>query len=205
MKIVTVSKFLAVTVALLGGLAALAAEPGDSGSDKPTLSTPIGMAAEVGGGVIGFTTTSATGITKVGGSWTARFVLGTRTHLAGEAAYLGSSQQMSTLGLADSALLLSNGVEGNLRLNLFTGAVQPYAVAGVAWRHYSIANSSYNTSDVSNSDDVAEIPLGVGVSYRTKGFIGDLRGSYRAAFNSNLLPGTNLSAWNVGARIGFEF
>ena len=202
MRTARIAKFLGAAV-LLGGLAALADEP--SLPDRPALATKIGMSAEVGGGVIGFTTTGATDVWKIGPSWTARFVLGTRSYIAGEAAYIGSTQAMTTLGLSDTAHLLSNGVEGALRLNLATGSVQPYAVAGVAWRHYTIANSSYNTSDIKDTDDVAEIPLGVGLAYRNRGFVGDLRGNYRAAFKSTLMPGTNLSAWNVGARVGFEF
>ena len=185
------------------GTAAYADEPRDR--NEPRLLTPYGMSAEIGGGVLGFTSSKATDVTQVGGSWTARLVIGTRSHVGVEAAYIGSAQGMNTLGLSDSAYLMSQGAEGALRLNALTGAWQPYAVAGAAWRHYSIQNSSFNTSDVKSSDDVAEVPVGLGVAYRYRGVVADLRVQLRPSFNSSLIGDTNLTTWNAGAKIGWEF
>jgi hypothetical protein len=112
---------------------------------------------------------------------------------------------MNTLGLDDKALLLSNGSEGAFRMNALRGPLQPYAFVGVAWRHYAIVNSSVNTSSVNNSDDVGEIPFGLGMSYRYKRLIADMRVTYRQAFATDLIGDTNLSTWGAAAKVGFEF
>lgn len=182
---------------------AYADEP--SHENMPNLVSNYGMAAEVGGGVTAFTATGATDVTKLGGEWTARFILGTRSHIGVEAAYIGTAQAMNTLGVSDSAYLMSNGAEAALRYNVLTGDWQPYAAAGGAWKHYSLQNTSFNTSDVKSSDDVAEVPVAVGLAYRYRGIIADLRVQLRPAFNSSLIGDTNLTNWNAGARLGWEF
>ena len=126
-------------------------------------------------------------------------------HLAGEAAYVGSAMGMNVLGLSDTAVLVSNGVEGALRFNVLTGDWQPYALAGYTFRRYTIQNSSVNTSSVLNADNVSEIPLAAGIAYRVQGFVADLRFNYNNAFNSKLIPDTNLSTYGVSAKVGFEF
>src|SRR5690606_34402597 len=72
-------------------------------ASRPNTLTPFGMSATGGGGVTGFTDEEARDFSEVGGGWDARFVLGTRTPVAGEVAYLGSSRSVSALGLDDSA------------------------------------------------------------------------------------------------------
>lgn len=193
-----------VVVGLLAGLVAYA-EDKPRGRDEPKLASKIGMSAEIGGGVVGFMTPAANAVTQTGGSWTARLAIGTRSHIGAEAAYVASAQGMDTLGVADRAYLMSNGAEGNLRLNALTGALQPYATVGVAWRRYSVMNSSFNTSDVRDTADVGEIPVGLGLAYRYRGFVGDLRLSLRNSFRSALISNATLSAWDAGARIGWEF
>jgi len=47
-----------------------------------------------------------------------------RNDLAIEAAYIGSANGLYALGLQDSAVLMSNGVEGDFRLNLTTADLQ---------------------------------------------------------------------------------
>jgi len=66
-------------------------------------------------------------------------------------------------------------------------------------------NDSYNTSDIDDEDDVLEIPLGLGVSYHRMGFLGDVRGTVRPAFDSELMgAGNELHTWAAEARLGFE-
>ena len=62
------------------------------------------------------------------------------------------------------------------------------------------------------TDDVGTVPLGAGLSARLgKGFLVDVRGTYRATFNEDLLNAamvngeSSLQSWNVGGRVGFEF
>ncbi len=183
--------------------AAFADEPMPPG--EPHLVSGLGMDAEIGGGVQDFVHSGATSVTNIGGSWTARLIFGTRSHLAGEAAYVGSANGMTALGLSDSAVLVSNGVEGDLRFNLLTGDWQPYVAAGYIFRRYTIQNSSVNTSSILNADNVSEIPVAAGIAYRVQGFIADVRFNYNNAFSNDLIPNTNLSTWGVAAKVGFEF
>lgn len=184
-------------------------------SNKPFLER-YGVAFVLGGGVEGFTNDSMRSSTKDGGNWDARAIFGTRDWVGFEAAYIGSAQSIDALGLDGDALLVGNGVQGNLRLNLTKDSlVQPFAYAGAAWRRYSLQNQGLNTSAVRNSDDVLEIPMGVGLAYKFNGFMLDARGEFRAATGEDLMPsltdttGDNTRAemhrWGVNANIGYAF
>jgi hypothetical protein len=186
------------------GGTALAAE-GD-----PVLQTKYGMSASIGGGVVGFTEKNLTDMTDPGGSWTARVTFGTRMYVAAELAYVGTAQNIETFGMDPSAALISNGVEGAVRLNLVDeGIWQPYAFVGLAWRRYNLVNEDFNTSSVEDEDDVGEVPFGAGLAFRYSGFVADARFEFRPAFNSDLLAlggnDTQLHAWSANGRIGWEF
>ena len=176
-----------------------------------------GFAVSAGGGVSDFTSETARGATNTGGGWDVRATIGTRAVIAGELSYLGSAQSINALGLDDSALLLGNGAQADVRLNLTTKNVfQPFFFAGVAWRHYSLQNVDTNTSDVNDSDDVLEIPVGAGIAYRYRGFILDARGEFRPSTNGDLMPSltqpgpfttdsrASLDRWGVTANVGIE-
>ncbi len=175
-----------------------------------------GFSLTAGGGVQGFTGGTMRDTTNDGGNWDVRAAFGTRLPVSFEASYLGSAQQINALGLDSNALLVGNGIQGNLRINATTGdiPVQPFLFGGVAWRRYQLENTSTNTSDVIGEDDVLEVPLGIGVAYKHRGFTIDARGEYRPSFYSNLVPdsGTNafsdpasLDRWGVNANLGVEF
>ncbi len=174
-----------------------------------------GVAFVLGGGVEGFTNDSMRQSTKDGGNWDARAIFGTRDWVGFEAAYIGSAQSIDALGLDGNALLVGNGVQGNLRLNLTTNQlVQPFAFAGAAWRHYSLQNTGINTSDVRDTDDVLEVPMGVGLAYKYDGFMIDARGEFRAVTGNDLMPSLTDTAgdtraemhrWGVNANIGYAF
>jgi hypothetical protein len=174
--------------------------------DRPTLVTAVGMSADIGGGVVRFIDRGISDITKAGGSWMARLTVGTRTHLGGELAYVGTASEINTIGLSDKAVLLSNGIEAVLRVNALTGMWQPYAIAGYTYRHYTIQNSSFNVSAVSSSDNISEIPVGVGLAWRNRGFIVDGRFTLHGAITPNrVIADTNLSSFGFDAKVGFEF
>lgn len=194
---------LAAVVVALAPAAALADYP--SLYNRPDLQAPMGISAAVGGGFIQFMDAGANAAAPGGGSWTARLQLGTRVHVGWEVAYLGSAQAIEALGVDDRAFLLSHGLEGALRLNALTGDWQPYFSAGLGWRRYSIQNTLRNTSSLSSADDTTELPLGVGLAYRYRGLVADLRCELRPVLQGNLLPGINTNTWGVGARLGFEF
>lgn len=176
-----------------------------SDPEHPALMTRIGMTAEAGGGVGGFTDSRMSDVTSAEGVWSARLTVGSRTHLGAEAAYTGSAQRLSTFGVDPNARLVGNGVEGAVRWNVLTGMWQPYLLAGVGWTHYNVTNTPVNTSDVQDNGDVAQFPLGAGLAWRYSGFVADARFTYHPAASSPLIQDANLSTWDVAGRVGFEF
>jgi hypothetical protein len=171
----------------------------------------IGMEATIGGGVVGFIDDSSKNVAKTGGSWDARLMFGSRLPIAVEAAYVGSAQSIEALGLSTDSLLVGHGIEGMLRINLTTARVQPYLFGGAGYTRYALNNTSTNTSSVLGHDDIGTVPLGVGLTGRLgRGFILDVRGTYRATFNDDMLRSMNtdensLQSWNASGRVGFEF
>ena len=170
-----------------------------------------GIEVALGGGVEGFASQTLRDATNVGGMWDVRVAVGTRSPLAFEAAYIGSAQSIDALGLDTSAILVGNGVEGKVRVNLLDTEIQPFAFAGVGWRRYSLTNESFNTSAVSSSDDVLELPFGAGVAYKIAGFTLDARGEFRLATEEDLMPSRTSGAaadmhrWSANANIGYAF
>jgi hypothetical protein len=199
--------FMALSVALSWSVATAHAEE----ETKPNLIMPWGMSLNVGGGVTGFVDEDMRDFADEGGAWDARFVAGTRSYIAFEAAYTGGAQNIDALGLDSDAVLLSTGLEGAVRLNFMTDEIQPYILAGAGWRHYAVTNESFNTSSVRSNDDVLEVPLGAGISYRYKGLVADLRGIFRPAFDNDLVAtrGTEaepeLHSWSANGTVGWEF
>jgi hypothetical protein len=173
---------------------------------EPHVQTVVGMSAAVGGGVMGFLDEDTRDFADVGGSWEARLTVGTRTWIGGEIAYIGSAQGIDALGLDTDAILLATGVESVVRVNAMLAEIQPYALAGVGWKRYDLTRADVNTSDVSDSDDIVEVPLGVGVSYRYRGLVVDARAVARLAFDEELIATPNADTDNtlhtVEGRIG---
>ena len=175
------------------------------------LRSALGIEATIGGGVVGFIDEGARDIAKTGGSWDARLMFGSRLPIAVEGAYVGSAQSIDALGLSSNSFLVGNGIEGTLRVNLMRARIQPYLFGGAGWTHYQLTNTSTNTSSVLGQDDVGTIPLGAGITGRIgSAFILDVRATYRATFNDDLMRATaasnnSMQSWNASARIGFEF
>ena len=174
----------------------------------------IGIEATVGAGPIGFIDEAARSATQTGAAWDARMMFGSRLPIAIEGAYVGSVQNIEALGLSTNSLLLGNGLEGTLRVNLTRARVQPYLFGGVGWTHYQLTNAQTNTSSLRVDDDVGTVPLGAGLSARLGTlFILDIRGTYRATFSDQLFQaqalntgGSNsMQTWNAAGRVGFEF
>jgi hypothetical protein len=136
---------------------------------------------------------------------------GIQRYLGLESSYIGSAQSIDALGLDTSAVLVGNGVQGAVRVNVLTTAFQPFIYGGAAWRHYNLTNENFNTSDVADSDDVLEVPAGVGISWVYRGVLLDARGEYRFAFEEDMVPSltradtAGMDRWGVSANIGFSF
>src|SRR4029078_10435722 len=102
--------------------------------------------------------------TETAATCAARLLFGSRSPVAIEGAYVGSVQNIEALGLSTNSLLLGNGVEGTLRVNLTRARVQPYVFGGVGRTHYQLPNAQTNTSSLLAKDDVGTVPLGAGLS-----------------------------------------
>jgi hypothetical protein len=176
----------------------------------------VGVQAMVGGSATGFVEQGARSLTDTGGSWDGRLTVGTRLPVAVEAAYVGSAQGINALGLDTNAILLGNGAEGALRINMSTARIQPYIFGGAGWMRYQLQNTTIPTASMSGPDNVLTVPFGVGISGRLgRGFVLDVRGTGRATFEDNLLQaagtatgstgGTRMHSWNAGAHLGWEF
>jgi hypothetical protein len=176
----------------------------------------IGFAFMVGGGFTDFTKTTARNLTNGGGSWNARIIGGTRSFIGFEAAYVGTANNLPSLGGATSTLI-SNGAEGALRLNvpIIQGwhMIEPYVFGGVGWANYRVTNNRPAFSDfATGSDNVMTVPAGVGMSYTYKAFMADVRGSWTGTYFNNLIlaPQTStnsnrLDHWGVGGNVGVAF
>jgi hypothetical protein len=167
-----------------------------------------GVALTAGGGATDFEYIGANSVTSTGGSWDVRLAFGTRTFLGVEAAYVGAAQSISGLGL-NSNTLLRNGLEGVLRgqfpMPVGLALFEPYAFLGLGWNHYSFANTPVATASLSTTDEVLTVPWGFGMSGGYKGFLADLRFTYRPTYNANILGNVSMTNWNIGGAIGYEF
>jgi hypothetical protein len=180
---------------------------------RETTGPRFGTGLVVGGGVTDFTGSNIGDVTNTGGLWQARLIFGTRQILGIEAAYVGTARDIRALGLANDALLVSNGVEGALRLNIpvIRGRtlVEPFGFVGAGWSRYNLAREGANTSNLAADDDVLEIPYGAGLAVGYAGFLADARFTYKSSFYNDLVR-TNtsngqLDNWSVGGQVGFEF
>lgn len=187
------------------------AEPGMMGDMRR-----VGFSLSAGGGVSDFTDSDMRDTTGLGGSWAVRATIGTKTPLGFEGSYIGSAQSIDAFGLDDDAVLVSNGLQGALRLNAVIGApITPFLFGGVAWSRFDITNADFNTSAIEGEDDLLEIPVGLGVGGSYRGFGYDIRGELRFATNENMVPDlsagratgryADMHRWGVNATIGYGF
>lgn len=196
---------------ICAGLAALASP---AHAEAPHLASGIGVGVTVGGGITGFTDEGMRDVTDhVGGLWDLRVAFGTRTNLGLEVGYMGTAASVETFTGADNGTLLGTTLEGVVRWNLMpTSAFMPFVFAGVGWQRYDLLDAQFARSDtgMDDSDDILEVPAGLGLSYRDRsGLMFDLRGTFRVATFSDLLVKPDgddaaLHTWEASAAIGYE-
>jgi hypothetical protein len=179
---------------------------------EPRPLSGMGVALTAGGGVGGFFNSGARDAASDGFTWDVRLTLGTRIPVGLDLAYLGSVQGMNLPGLDSDALLVGNGGEAALRIQLPRGMVRPYLTGGVGFTHYSVQDTTL-VSGLRSGDTIGTIPVGVGVAVgNVNGFTFDLRAVGRIAFDDDLLDDVrpnggsdSLNSWGVTARLGGEF
>jgi len=186
---------------------------------EPSLRTGIGVAAILGGGVTGFTDKTMRSTTAdVGGLWDLRVTIGSHLPLALDVSYVGTATDVGGMPSGQSATLIGTTTDAALRYNVLPhNTINPYVFAGAGWQHYDVNRSAGapQLTGMADSDDLLEFPVGTGVSYRRSGFVADLRGTFRAATEENLVvapttPGSNsnyapMHTWEASAALGYEF
>jgi len=145
----------------------------------------------------------------VGAGWDVRLTYGTRSIVGVEAAYVGSAQTLNDFSMPSGAYLLSNGAEAALRLNLPVHGVGwslvPFVLAGVGWSHYQ-ANDLGDNTLLNGSDNVLTIPVGAGLSGSYRGFLMDVRFTYRPTVDDELFSNNaDMHTLTAGIHIGREF
>lgn len=170
---------------------------------------PIGLAVTAGGGYAGFLNDEVNDFVDPGGGWDARVLMGTKTWVGFEAAYLGTSNEFDALGVRDDASLVGHGASAALRLGLLPAAYdfRPYLLAGASWMHYSIKDADDDSAPLRDSGDVFSVPLAGGFSYGYDWLFADLRVQFAPSFSEDLLRDSadgNVGTWRAVANIGFE-
>jgi hypothetical protein len=185
---------------------------------EPRLRSGIGISTTLGGGVVGFTDKTMRDTTSsLGGLWDLRVTLGSHIPVALDISYLGSATDIGGLPAGQSATLIGTTVEGALRFNVLPHHEwNPYIFAGAGWQRYDVTQASAGTTSMlmNDKDDLIEFPMGAGVAYRFGGFVADLRGTFRATTEENLVPETPspmasdfapMHTWQASAALGYEF
>jgi opacity protein-like surface antigen len=169
-------------------------------------------AVEGGGGYASFGAKGLRDITQNGGAWDFRFVLGARSPLAVELAYVGTANQLNGRlpNVDSSAVLTSNAFEGDLRLATPTYhhiPVQLFGFAGAGYNHFDLINKFFNNSELADNDTTFVLPAGGGLQLNlTSHLTVDGRFTYRAMFDENLLGRNhNADMYTATGRVGYVF
>lgn len=155
------------------------------------LATDMGVAVLLGGGSSLRVTDRDVNATTPGGSWHVRTVIGTRSFIAGEVAYVGSANPVrpEVIG-SDDVLLLSNGGEAALRAQIPVPVgirqdvmVAPFATFGVGVQVQDLMNEELEIlgDRMIGNDPTVHLPVGAGLTVASEGFIADARLAYRPA------------------------
>jgi hypothetical protein len=173
----------------------------------PRRGRKLDLAVMLGGGVQGFIEDEARQFSDTGGAWGVRVAVGNESILAAEVGYLGAAQNITALGLDQSAFLLTNGAEAVARFNFLTGAIQPYILGGAGWTNFRVTGDDFNNSSVADSENVLHLPIGAGIGARFEDVRIDARGTVRAVPEGSLFTGEegDMHTWNANLTAGWEF
>lgn len=181
------------------------------------ITSGVGSVIQIGGGPIGVVEDTVRQ-EPLGGTWSLRGIVGTRSFIAGELAYVGHARDFDRAGLTNDAMLLNNGGELEARLNLPIGfgmenrtLLEPYAHGGVGYMVRSVGQDDIIDPTADTADDYFTFPVGAGVMLGYAGAVLDTRVTYRpttdGAFIDNdfVDPASppNELAWTTS--VGIEF
>ena len=179
----------------------------DRGHVQPGSDLTLHPAITAGAGIDGFLGKAARRTFAAGPSWNVRVGLFNASEIRLELVYAGSSQAIN----GSSGRLVGHGVIGLLRVNVMPQrSFEPFFYAGAGWTRFSAGGMS---TEIDTPDDVLEIPLGVGVAWRSGGFVVDARGGMSIVSGADLIPqpatststeGHSLHRYGIRANVGIE-
>lgn len=161
---------------------------------------PVDLALFVG--ATGFSGAAARAMLDAAADVELRIGVESRTGLGLELAYADSLHGVRDPSMPDAAL---RGVSGELglRWSPVSAVVQPYLTLGLRETYYRVVDWS-GSSRISILDYVTQVPVGLGVTFRWGRTFADLRGTYRFAFDEDLLDAgrDSLDTWSASAGVG---
>jgi hypothetical protein len=172
-----------------------------------------GVAVSLGGGVTGYTDGATRGYLGTGGYWELRGLLGARSFLGSEIAYVGSSRGLDGPGVDRGAMLVANGLEGGMRLNLplqLGQAVRftPFLFGGPGFTHLRITGTDAVGPGMSTSDTALVLTSGAGFSFTCRRLILGARFTYRQLRGADLIEidddPARMQSWSTGLTLGYE-
>lgn len=170
----------------------------------------VGVGLTAGGGVGDFSNETVSRSTGVAGLWNVRLTSGTRLPVGWEVAYTGGANDVTGPGIDGDDYMIRTAAEAGLRFNApirtgSAGLLEPFAVAGLGWSRYNLVNSDPMPGRMSGQDDQLTTPLTLGLAFGHHGFLAEIRGSYRFAFDDEMFGDRDMSGWNASMGLGVEF
>jgi hypothetical protein len=186
------------------------------GSAEETSVAPQGVAVQVGGGVTGFSRSASRDVLSTGGYWDVRTIVGTRSYLGAELAYVGSAREVNAPSIAGQPTMLGNGGEALARVGIpveLDGVrLTPFAFGGIGYSRLQLVDQRASASGVKEAANALTVPFGAGVGLAYRHFIMDARFTYRGVFDDDFvaLAGSDveyadLQNWSTGLTVGYEF
>jgi hypothetical protein len=174
---------------------------------------PSGFALQVGAGVTGLMNREAREHFDRGGFWEVRAILGTDSYLGAEIGYVASSRSAKGRATGRSPALMGDGVESLLRFNgpisLGGFRLEPYALAGVSWTHYTVARRPTDPLVAADEAETFSLPMGAGWSVANGHYLVDARFVYRRMLAGRLIASDgqriDLGNWSMGGTVGYQF
>jgi len=207
------------TAAIAGPAAAApAAAPTATVSLRATPLHHEGVALSAGGGVTAYTDSRAREALGTGAYWEVRGLLGARSFIGNEVAYVGSSRAIRGAafegghGSGDSGRLLGNGVEVAARLNLplqlASVGVAPFVFVGPGFSHLSVVGGDGVPSGMKTSDTVLVLTSGAGLAVTHHKVVLGARFTHREAYGADVIrvggENANLRSWSLALTVGHE-
>ena len=172
----------------------------------------VGIKVTAGGGVEDFVGHTMRHASNASGMWGIHAGIDLQKYVSVEAGYQGSASKINApLGNA-AETLMGTTIEGIARATAWPDSkFEPYAFFGAAWRHYGVSGSpTLADSGMNSTNDLFQVPVGAGLSYKMGKWVADSRFTYRPSVNQSLIKESDgnyaiMDTWSVGAGLGYKF